>query len=787
MNRERLQPILIILGLSVMLTFLFVQSRTANLHRHNKIASTITQLLHQDTLLIIGILDTRSGHLRHYDPLSDEKHNVFKLINELRRARADSYRESDPATDKATDDAEKLLQQKIRMIEYFKSHNAILRNSLLYLPLAVKQHWQEAPGNRLNNDLDNLLHEVLLYNTNPTAQAKARAQEQIRKMRATHKYDADLLRHAELIVNNRESLMTIIDELLGLPTKQSIENINTAYSHHYDKQLERANIYRGVLYVIAIALLAYVLQIFLVLRASVRKLNHSIRDLDFQKYAIDQHAIVAITDAKGIITYVNDKFCEISQYTSAEIIGQTHKLVNSGLHPGAFSQQLWVTISKGKVWHGEIQNRRKDGSLYWVDTTIVPFPDASGKPQYYVAIQADITERKHNEDELARYQEHLEEIVRQRTQELTVAKEQAESANRAKSAFLANMSHELRTPLNAIIGFSEMMHEGLTGTLSNEQQQHTKDIFDAGQHLLALINDILDLSKIESDAMQLDIHEVDPSRVVEVVLTMHRERAGKHRIELSAQLGSDIGMIQTDERKLKQVLLNLVSNAVKFTPDGGKVDVKVSCEHDQVTFSVTDTGIGIKAEDFPRLFQPFQQLAETLTKTYGGTGLGLALSKKLVEMHGGQFAVTSEYGKGSTFSFSMPRVAAPKCIVDAATGMLTWERVVEHIDLIRAYHDRKNLKFGLMHIKPLSNVKAHDDMEFAAALKKIVRTHEVFGHGRTSGDYYAILMDTNHDEMAAARSRFQSALLQLGMEIEVTEVIYPDDGNDLQTLLVILG
>lgn len=251
----------------------------------------------------------------------------------------------------------------------------------------------------------------------------------------------------------------------------------------------------------------------------------------------------------------------------------------------------------------------------------------------------------------------LEEMVEDRTQELNRAKEAAETANKVKSSFLANMSHELRTPLTSIIGFSEMMHAGLSGDLTDQQRQYTKDILDSGQHLLSLINDILDLSKVEADAMTLELDEVDITAVVQTVEMMHRQRAHKHGIELCFLVTADDGLIQADERKIKQVLLNLVSNAVKFTPDGGKVSVRVSGDDSRIEFSVTDSGIGIQQEDLSRLFQPFQQLESPLTKIYQGTGLGLSLSKKLVEMHGGQMRVTSEPGKGSTFSFVIPRVA----------------------------------------------------------------------------------------------------------------------------------
>ena len=231
---------------------------------------------------------------------------------------------------------------------------------------------------------------------------------------------------------------------------------------------------------------------------------------------------------------------------------------------------------------------------------------------------------------------------------------QLETANKHKSEFLANMSHELRTPLNAIIGFSEVLSDRMFGELNEKQADYLKDIHSSGQHLLSLINDILDLSKIEAGRMELELSQFDLATALQNALTLVRERAMRHGITLGLEVGDGVGQVRADERKVKQIVLNLLSNAVKFTPDGGKVDVHARMDTDKVEVSVTDTGIGIAKEDLEMVFEEFRQAGRDYTKKAEGTGLGLALTKRFVELHGGSISLASEPGKGSTFTFTLP-------------------------------------------------------------------------------------------------------------------------------------
>jgi len=239
-------------------------------------------------------------------------------------------------------------------------------------------------------------------------------------------------------------------------------------------------------------------------------------------------------------------------------------------------------------------------------------------------------------------------------QEIEDKSRQLEAASRHKSEFLANMSHELRTPLNAIIGFSEVLLEKMFGEVNEKQTEYLEDVLSSGRHLLSLINDILDLSKIEAGRMELELTKFHLPVTLENAMTLVKERASRHGIALGLNVDPRLGDFVGDERKIKQILLNLLSNAVKFTPEGGRVSVKAMPGDGSVEISVTDTGIGIAPEDQEVIFEEFRQVRANSAQKREGTGLGLTLTKKFVEMHGGTIWVKSEVGKGSTFRFTLP-------------------------------------------------------------------------------------------------------------------------------------
>lgn len=501
--------------------------------------------------------------------------------------------------------------------------------------------------------------------------------------------------------------------------------------------------------------------------------DKNLREISAYKMALDESFIVGITNEKGLIQYANNNFCKISKYTREELIGKDHRILNSGFHPKEFMRALWTTIEAGKVWHGEIKNKAKDGSIYWVDTTITPFMNEQGNIYQYISVRYDVTAKKllsqytlsliessrdplvtinpsgkimdmneamvlvtgiernklkdsdfkiyFTDPEKAKrtcqevfkkgfvadyplilkdhkltdvlfngsvYKDDQGKVVgavivarditeQQRTErELKEAiisaklstgiaenaKAEAESAAqtakesvKAKQQFLSNMSHEIRTPMNAIIGFTKVV---LKTELTAKQREYLMAIKMSGDALIVLINDILDLAKVDAGKM---VFEQSPFRMalsISAMLHLFEPKIQEKNLSLIKEYDNRIPeVLLGDSVRLHQIILNLVSNAVKFTSSGSiTVSVKLLSQNDekvQIEFAVTDTGIGISEEKIEKIFENFQQASSGTSRLYGGTGLGLAIFKQLVEQQGGKVNVISKVNVGSTFSFTI--------------------------------------------------------------------------------------------------------------------------------------
>jgi len=392
-------------------------------------------------------------------------------------------------------------------------------------------------------------------------------------------------------------------------------------------------------------------------------LTFSFQDISTRKQAEEQLSLrgtaldaaanaILITDGFGTIEWANRAFFTMTGYEASEVLGRNpRQLVRSGQQDEDVYSELWQTIQAGKVWQGRLVNRRRDGSFYHEFQTITPVPDADGVIRHFIAVKEDITAQVMAEHELLRHRDHLEELVAERTTELQLAQQKAERLARIRSEFLANMSHEIRTPLNAVLGLAQIGLRASDGTAAHENFDR---ILQAGELLLAIVNDILDFSKIEAGKLSLEHRPVNLDSLITHATDLSGERARAKGIRFLVSKAAEVpAACLGDELRLLQILLNLLSNAIKFT-EHGCVSLSIYCQAGKLVFRIADTGIGMSAEQLRHLFQPFEQAENSTTRRFGGTGLGLVISKRLLDLMGGSIEVSSSEGKGSVFSFSLP-------------------------------------------------------------------------------------------------------------------------------------
>jgi PAS domain S-box-containing protein len=385
-----------------------------------------------------------------------------------------------------------------------------------------------------------------------------------------------------------------------------------------------------------------------------------------QKYReLVEHAnsIILRWTRDGKIIFLNEFGQRFFGYAEGEILGRhvVGAIVPETESSGRDLRPLMdeICADPKRFEHNVNENMRRGGERVWISWANKVVLDERGQIREILSVGSDITEQKRAEGELAKYRDHLEEEVRNRTAELAEAKERAESADHLKSVFLATMSHELRTPLNSVIGFTGILLQGLAGPLNDEQAKQLGMVRDSAHHLLNLINDVLDISKIEANRLQVQLEPFELGEAVEKAVRTASPMASKRGIAIDALVAPGVGIVLSDRRRVEQILLNLLSNAVKFT-DEGRVRIECSVLGDAVLVRVVDMGIGIKPEDMDRLFRPFRQIDAGVTRRYEGTGLGLSICKKLVDLLGGAIWAESEWGKGSTFCFTLPRAGVAK-------------------------------------------------------------------------------------------------------------------------------
>ncbi len=368
-------------------------------------------------------------------------------------------------------------------------------------------------------------------------------------------------------------------------------------------------------------------------RSQQKNLNFetTVRELDFIRMALDKSAIVAITDAQGKIIHINDKFCEISKYSREELLGKKHNIINSGYHSKEFFVNMWRTISSGQIWADEIRNRAKDGSYYWVYTTIVPFLDESGRPHQYVSIRFEITRMKNAEEQLKGYAQKLE------------------MSNKELQDFASVAAHDLQEPLRKILTFSERLKTKSIHQLTEESQDYINRMVSAASRMRVLIDDLLAYSRITTKKQRFVM--VDLKQLVSEVISDLEVRIEQTGAKINV---GDLPVISADPLQMRQMFQNLISNSLKFKKQDVPpvIDIKAITLNEHCEIRVKDNGIGFDVKYLDRIFTIFQRLHGR--QEYEGTGVGLAIVRRIIERHKGSVTAMSEPGIGAEFIVRLP-------------------------------------------------------------------------------------------------------------------------------------
>ena len=405
---------------SLILVFLFVKTQDDHSASYTEAIETLRDFKRIDAAFNQDVLMIRYNLLQHYDPLKRGKFQMQEMLARIRRSEFRVAHMDGINIQAHTDLISESVNEKLLLTEGFKSRNAIMKNSLRYLPVGVNELVADLAAHKnsvaLTNRVSELLGKTLSFSVTADESFRLHVLERISNIEKIRHLYPEALRpkldhliiHARIITREKLALDALISSIISIPIATQLDELVGIYEYQHQLRMAEALIYQRALYLFSLVLLAYIGYIMFKLRARTVALNKTVTDLNYQKFALDQHSIVSVTDAAGKIIYANDRFVDISQYSREELLGKSHGVLNSGLHSKSFFNEMWATISRGEVWRGQIKNRRKDGECYWVDSTIVPFMDDEGNPYQYISIRTDITNGKRLEEALFKEKERAE-------------------------------------------------------------------------------------------------------------------------------------------------------------------------------------------------------------------------------------------------------------------------------------------------------------------------------------------------------------------------------------------
>ena len=569
------------------------------------------ELISQKQTIILNKLDT----LKNYDEMVAINQNFQNRFTYY-------FQRIEKIEDKKLARLFKKIQEKNTYLqllhEDLKTDTAVMKNSLAWLEKEYKSYLFKEGEESIDKEF--LLYMFGVLNSKNESIKPQEIPSQMAQKELLQK-------HLHLLYEVKKSIQNIHKEIQKNNTTVVLDAV-VLHTHrqlnHLHKEIESIIqiLSLSAIFLLVFCFIVYIREVVVSLEA--QKLRNELQQF-FD--ALNESAIVSKTDPKGVITYVNQKFCDVSGYSKEELIGQSHNIIRHPDMPREVFKELWKTLQNKKVFKATIKNRTKDNGFYFVDTSIMPILDLDGTIEEYLGVRYDVTE-------------------------LIKARDMAISGEKAKSEFLSNMSHELRTPLNAIVGFSSILSRTI------KEAKHLKylsNIQESSANLIGLINDILDLSKLQSGNFSLSFHAFNLKESIQILLERFTTLIENSALDFQVSIEENANVsLSGDWLRISQIISNLVSNAIKFTPQGKKIEFKVAYKDSKLLVNVIDEGIGLSQEAQEKIFKPFEQADNSTTRTYGGTGLGLSIVLNLVKQMQGEISLTSVEGKGSNFGVSLP-------------------------------------------------------------------------------------------------------------------------------------